>query len=139
MLAAVAISESVGSWRGSASVSRSLVSAARSADIARPFIEPAASGTENQNARVPSGICSSASSVSSTSRAQSGHSSMRTPSSMRSPTETGRSEEHTSELQSLMRISYDVLFLKKKKEKPHKKNETAHNKKKVKCKSNNNM
>src|SRR3546814_3825647 len=28
-----------------------------------------------------------------------------------------RSEEHTSELQSLMRISYDVLCLKKKKEK----------------------
>src|SRR3546814_9873388 len=28
---------------------------------------------------------------------------------------SGRSEEHTSELQSLMRISYAVLFLKKKK------------------------
>src|SRR3546814_8699580 len=28
-----------------------------------------------------------------------------------------RSEEHTSELQSLMRISYDVFFLKKKKKK----------------------
>src|SRR3546814_7983126 len=28
---------------------------------------------------------------------------------------TGRSEEHTSELQSLMRISYAVFFLKKKK------------------------
>src|SRR3546814_9772652 len=28
---------------------------------------------------------------------------------------TGRSEEHTSELQSLMRISYDVFCLKKKK------------------------
>src|SRR3546814_3760549 len=28
----------------------------------------------------------------------------------------GRSEEHTSELQSLMRISYDVFCLKKKKE-----------------------
>src|SRR3546814_8741630 len=27
---------------------------------------------------------------------------------------SARSEEHTSELQSLMRISYDVLFLKKK-------------------------
>src|SRR3546814_9981968 len=26
----------------------------------------------------------------------------------------GRSEEHTSELQSLMRISYDVVYLKKK-------------------------
>src|SRR3546814_9081337 len=30
--------------------------------------------------------------------------------------ETGRSEEHTSELQSLMRISYAVFCLKKKKE-----------------------
>src|SRR3546814_7301463 len=30
-------------------------------------------------------------------------------------TETGRSEEHTSELQSLMRISYAVFCLKKKK------------------------
>src|SRR3546814_8219919 len=32
-----------------------------------------------------------------------------------------RSEEHTSELQSLMRISYAVFCLKKKKQKPHKK------------------
>src|SRR3546814_7900463 len=31
------------------------------------------------------------------------------------PSETGRSEEHTSELQSLMRISYAVFCLKKKK------------------------
>src|SRR3546814_5976498 len=31
----------------------------------------------------------------------------------------GRSEEHTSELQSLMRISYAVFCLKKKKEKYH--------------------
>src|SRR3546814_5303352 len=31
-----------------------------------------------------------------------------------------RSEEHTSELQSLMRISYAVFCLKKKKKKPHK-------------------
>src|SRR3546814_1214112 len=31
--------------------------------------------------------------------------------------EIGRSEEHTSELQSLMRISYDVFSLKKKKHK----------------------
>src|SRR3546814_1649926 len=31
----------------------------------------------------------------------------------------GRSEEHTSELQSLMRISYAVFFLKKKKKKEH--------------------
>src|SRR3546814_6932815 len=30
------------------------------------------------------------------------------------PTPNGRSEEHTSELQSLMRISYDVFCLKKK-------------------------
>src|SRR3546814_5348531 len=33
-----------------------------------------------------------------------------------------RSEEHTSELQSLMRISYAVFCLKKKKQKPHKNN-----------------
>src|SRR3546814_10469191 len=33
-----------------------------------------------------------------------------------------RSEEHTSELQSLMRISYAVFCLKKKKKKTHKKN-----------------
>src|SRR3546814_3057245 len=31
----------------------------------------------------------------------------------------GRSEEHTSELQSLMRLSYAVCCLKKKKPKPH--------------------
>src|SRR3546814_3100229 len=34
------------------------------------------------------------------------------------PTHAGRSEEHTSELQSLMRISYAVFCLKKK-NKPH--------------------
>src|SRR3546814_12892280 len=33
----------------------------------------------------------------------------------RAPAEEGRSEEHTSELQSLMRISYAVFCLKKKK------------------------
>src|SRR3546814_9261013 len=32
---------------------------------------------------------------------------------------SGRSEEHTSELQSLMRISYAVFCLKKKKHKPY--------------------
>src|SRR3546814_1288268 len=32
---------------------------------------------------------------------------------------TLRSEEHTSELQSLMRISYAVFCLKKKKDRPH--------------------
>src|SRR3546814_2026887 len=37
-----------------------------------------------------------------------------------SGTATGRSEEHTSELQSLMRISYAVFCLKKKKTKQHK-------------------
>src|SRR3546814_1798522 len=36
----------------------------------------------------------------------------------------GRSEEHTSELQSLMRISYAVFCLKKKRQKTHKKNNT---------------
>src|SRR3546814_5777590 len=35
-----------------------------------------------------------------------------------------RSEEHTSELQSLMRISYAVFCLKKKKTKDHMKNKT---------------
>src|SRR3546814_10826150 len=33
--------------------------------------------------------------------------------------EAGRSEEHTSELQSLMRISYAVFCLKKKNKQPH--------------------
>src|SRR3546814_10617784 len=36
-----------------------------------------------------------------------------------------RSEEHTSELQSLMRISYAVFCLKKKKKKTHKKESTT--------------
>src|SRR3546814_9271215 len=36
-----------------------------------------------------------------------------------------RSEEHTSELQSLMRISYDVFCLKKKKHIKHMKHNTA--------------
>src|SRR3546814_2139658 len=36
-----------------------------------------------------------------------------------SMTESGRSEEHTSELQSLMRISYAVFCLKKKKNNKH--------------------
>src|SRR3546814_2881969 len=35
------------------------------------------------------------------------------PSPRTSPTDGGRSEEHTSELQSLMRISYAVFCLKK--------------------------
>src|SRR3546814_5805680 len=37
-----------------------------------------------------------------------------------------RSEEHTSELQSLMRISYAVFCLKKKKKQKQKKNECIH-------------
>src|SRR3546814_4889507 len=37
---------------------------------------------------------------------------------------SGRSEEHTSELQSLMRISYAVFCLKKKKKMPHTINNT---------------
>src|SRR3546814_2653547 len=41
-----------------------------------------------------------------------------TPTSTRI-TQKGRSEEHTSELQSLMRISYAVFCLKKKKNKLH--------------------
>src|SRR3546814_1789108 len=41
---------------------------------------------------------------------------------LRSSRELRRSEEHTSELQSLMRTSYAVFCLKKKKEKPNKKN-----------------
>src|SRR3546814_3178816 len=42
-----------------------------------------------------------------------GHSSL--PPGLRSGAAPKRSEEHTSELQSLMRISYAVFFLKKKK------------------------
>src|SRR3546814_5886097 len=42
-----------------------------------------------------------------------------TISSCRAPTALRRSEEHTSELQSLMRISYAVFCLKKKKTKKH--------------------
>src|SRR3546814_8225615 len=38
----------------------------------------------------------------------------------------GRSEEHTPELQSLMRISYAVFCLKKKKNKTHNKKVTSH-------------
>src|SRR3546814_8727571 len=38
-----------------------------------------------------------------------------------------RSEEHTSELQSLMRISYAVFCLKKKKQNKHKKMNRRHN------------
>src|SRR3546814_101144 len=41
----------------------------------------------------------------------------RTPSEVRGRAPLGRSEEHTSELQSLMRISYAVFCLKKKKTK----------------------
>src|SRR3546814_3141558 len=37
-----------------------------------------------------------------------------------------RSEEHTSELQSLMRISYAVFCLKKKKKQQHKNNKRQH-------------
>src|SRR3546814_5082824 len=40
------------------------------------------------------------------------------------PRELPRSEEHTSELQSLMRISYAVFCLKKKKNKNHNHNHT---------------
>src|SRR3546814_9013078 len=40
----------------------------------------------------------------------------------RSMSDTTRSEEHTSELQSLMRISYAVFCVKKKKNKQRKKN-----------------
>src|SRR3546814_7739738 len=39
---------------------------------------------------------------------------------LRAASSTGRSEEHTSELQSLMRISYAVFCLKKKKKNTHK-------------------
>src|SRR3546814_3593393 len=41
------------------------------------------------------------------------------PSFQRSPSAPGRSEEHTSELQSLMRISYAVFCLKKKTKTKH--------------------
>src|SRR3546814_10884924 len=42
--------------------------------------------------------------------------------SSQSPVQRGRSEEHTSELQSRMRISYAVFCLKKKKKKTYKTN-----------------
>src|SRR3546814_10029890 len=42
-----------------------------------------------------------------------------TPPSMFGPIAQGRSEEHTSELQSLMRISYAVFCLKKKNKQQH--------------------
>src|SRR3546814_5266573 len=42
----------------------------------------------------------------------------------------GRSEEHTSELQSLMRISYAVFCLKKKKTNTKKQNKTKHSRNK---------
>src|SRR3546814_2806900 len=42
----------------------------------------------------------------------------------------GRSEEHTSELQSLMRISYAVFCLKKKKNNNTTKEDTRHNRQK---------
>src|SRR3546814_9163072 len=50
-----------------------------------------------------------------------------------------RSEEHTSELQSLMRISYAVFCLKKKKTKTHKKKQRHkqnNNKKRTECRLN---
>src|SRR3546814_7333769 len=43
------------------------------------------------------------------------------------PHQRGRSEEHTSELQSLMRISYAVFCLKKKKKQTNHTNYTSHN------------
>src|SRR3546814_2404451 len=43
---------------------------------------------------------------------------LRHPRSATHPARMGRSEEHTSELQSLMRISYAVFCLKKKKQRP---------------------
>src|SRR3546814_1826904 len=46
----------------------------------------------------------------------------------RLPAGDHRSEEHTSELQSLMRISYAVFCLKKKKTHKYKKHHTAHHK-----------
>src|SRR3546814_3012962 len=46
------------------------------------------------------------------------------------PQRRGRSEEHTSELQSLMRISYAVFCLKKKKDKLH---AMTHNLNKTEC------
>src|SRR3546814_2193422 len=49
----------------------------------------------------------------------------RGPNRARAGTAPARSEEHTSELQSLMRISYAVFCLKKKKKKT-KKNEEEH-------------
>src|SRR3546814_1556666 len=52
-------------------------------------------------------------------RMQSQHNSLRADYGHK-PSASNRSEEHTSELQSLMRISYAVFCLKKKKSKIHK-------------------
>src|SRR3546814_7299393 len=49
-----------------------------------------------------------------------------------------RSEEHTSELQSLMRISYAVFCLKKKKNQKHNHNKTSKQNTTIKKKTNNN-
>src|SRR3546814_2093983 len=53
---------------------------------------------------------------------------LRWPSSMAGKNSVQRSEEHTSELQSLMRISYAVFCLKKKKKIIHKHQAKRHNK-----------
>src|SRR3546814_2022530 len=47
--------------------------------------------------------------------------------SLRRADEASRSEEHTSELQSLMRISYAVFCLKKKKQNKHTKHINTYN------------
>src|SRR3546814_6409635 len=51
----------------------------------------------------------------------------RRPDRERGARRAGRSEEHTSELQSLMRISYAVFCLKKKKKSNQNKNKYIHN------------
>src|SRR3546814_5946789 len=56
------------------------------------------------------------------------------PRSKRTRRRAARSEEHTSELQSLMRISYAVFCLKKKKKKPQ-----THNSKHIKLNTHNNL
>src|SRR3546814_7718144 len=62
-------------------------------------------------------------------RTGSGRSAHRTPCRKRRPSHAHtRSEEHTSELQSLMRISYAVFCLKKKKKNQHQYNHNEINK-----------
>src|SRR3546814_1807305 len=58
---------------------------------------------------------------------------VKSPDSRMSSVSVGRSEEHTSELQSLMRISYAVFCLKKKKKNNNQNNKITQHKVKIHC------